>query len=65
MFPSATRFVACGLVHRGPPAAFSSIAGRLEAADEEERREAAKVDIVDRSWRKRIPSPNPPSSVLV
>ena len=49
MLPSATRFMACVLVHRGPPAAFSSIAGRLAAADEEEeRREAAWVDIVGR-----------------
>jgi hypothetical protein len=48
MLPSATRFLACAAATLGPPAP-SEIAGRLAAADEDEdeRREAAMVDIVD------------------
>jgi len=48
MLPSATRFLACAAedaADLGPPAP-SAIAGRLAVEDEDERREAATVDIV-------------------
>jgi hypothetical protein len=48
MLPSATRFLACAAVALGPPGP-SAIAGRLAVAEEDEedeRREAAMVDIV-------------------